>query len=180
MRSATAYTPEYIEKCFTVWYSLGRPDQIDKEFMEQLPKDEYGRVPSSDKIRKFRIKYGWIEHANELDNQALAIRDTSLIQRKAELLLKQAEDAFALAQKAHTHLLSGTFDSSAAAVQAYFRATEEIRKVVGLSDLLQRLGDMSDEEIQDEIRKRFVRLSDTGQTLDAEEIVARTSDDETS
>lgn len=180
MRKQTAYSKEYIEQCFVVWYHNDH-SSMDAEFISKLPKDEYGRVPTPDAIRKWSRMYGWTEHANELDNRAIELRDNSLVLKKAALLQRQAEDAFLLANKAHAHLISGTFDSSAAAVNAYFRATEEIRKVVGLSDLLQRLGDMSDEEVQDEIKKRLARAAEAGQIIiDGEtEEFASGSDEET-
>lgn len=179
MRSTTAYNSQYIEQCFGVWYSSGQPS-LNSGFAARLPKDEYGRLPSPGVLQKWMSKYQWIQRAAELDNRAIELRDNSLVIQKAELLRKQAMDAFRLADHAHQFLLSGTFDSSAAAVNAYFRSTEEIRKVVGLSDLLQRLGDMSDEEVQDEIKKRLARAAESNQIIVDGEELASNSDEETS
>jgi hypothetical protein len=123
-----------------------------------MPEDEFGRKPGISTVKKWYLN-GWEARASELDSKAIEIVETTLITKKAALLQKQAEDAFLLSQKA-----------SAAAVNAYFKATEEVRIVIGISDFLKRLGKMTDDEVQDEIRKRFIRLSEAGQTLEGEEV----------
>lgn len=138
------------------------------------------RQPSRATVIKWFRVYGWNERADRLDAKAMAKVENTLINKKAYLLQHQAEKAFALANKAHDHLMTGTFDSSAAAVNAYFRATEEVRKVIGLSDLLQRLGEMSDEEVQEEIKRRLIRASEAEQVIDLEEDIGGDSHEETS
>lgn len=176
----TPYSPEFIEKCFIAWYSLKNRPVDYRAIARILPEDEHGRRPSRTQVIKWYQRYGWGERADRLDAKAMAKVETTLVNRKAQLLQHQAEKAFALAGKAHDHLMSGTFDTSAAAVNAYFRATEEIRKVVGLSDLLQRLGEMSDEEVQEEIKRRLVRASEAEQVIDLEEDIGGDNDEETS
>ena len=181
MRNSERYSSDFIEKCFITWYSMEERPADYNAIAKILPPDESGRRPARATVQKWYIEYGWGQRADELDSKALAIVENSLITKKAALLQKQAEDAFLLAGKSHAFLMSGTFDSSAAAVNAYFRATEEVRNVVGLSDLLKRLGQMSDEDIQEEIKRRLLRASEAGQIIDAdEELVDGDTDQETS
>lgn len=179
MRSQTPFADEFIEKCFITWYSHPERPTTYYGMQQIMSEDVYGRKPALSTVKKWFLN-GWRERADDLDSKAIEIVETNLIQKKALILQKQAEDAFLLAGKAHAFLMSGTFDSSAAAVNAYFRATEEQRTVIGLSDLLKRLGQMSDDEVQDEIRKRFIRLSESGETLDvdAEEILGGDNNEE--
>lgn len=163
------YNPEFIEKCFVIWYGQERRPSTYYGMAQIMPEDEFGRKPGISTVKKWYLN-GWEARASELDSKAIEIVETTLITKKAALLQKQAEDAFLLSQKAHEFLISGTFDSSAAAVNAYFKATEEVRIVIGISDFLKRLGKMTDDEVQDEIRKRFIRLSEAGQTLEGEEV----------
>lgn len=176
----TPYSLEFIEKCFITWYSLKNRPTDYRAIARILPEDEHGRRPSRTIVIKWYARHKWGERADRLDAKAIEKVENTLINQKAKLLQRQAEDAFVLANKAHTHLISGTFDTSAAAVNAYFRATEEIRKVVGLSDLLQRLGEMSDEEVQEEIKRRLVRASEAEQVIDLEEDIGGDNNEETS
>ena len=159
----TRYSEEYEERCFVAWYGAGRPI-VHARIMEVIPVDEYGRKPSKDTLVGWRNS--WQIRADDLDQRAIEKVESTLITKKAALLEKQAEDAFALAQHAHQFLISGTFDSSASAVQAYFQATKELRAVIGLSDLLQRLGQMNDEELMKEAMKRIAQAANAGQTID--------------
>lgn len=176
----TPYSPEFIEQCFITWYSLKERPVEYGVIAQILPVDEHGRKPSRSSVKKWFLENGWGDRANELDSKAIEIVETTLIHKKAALLQKQAEDAFNLSQKAYQHLISGTFDSSAAAMNTYFKATEEIRNVVGLSDLLKRLGQMSDDEVQEEIKRRLTRASEAGQIIEMEETDSGDYDEETS
>src|SRR5574341_1582526 len=113
-RSATAYTPEFIEKCFTAWYSGGRPEKMG-EHLDIFPVDEHGRSPTIHSLKKWRKLHGWDDHADDLDSKAIQIRDDYLVMTKANILKKQADDAALIAEKALRYLVSGTFDTSSSA-----------------------------------------------------------------
>jgi len=169
MRSATAYTPEFIDKCFTAWYSSGHPDRMG-EHMEIFPVDEHGRKPTIHSLKIWRKKHGWDEYADELDSKAIQIRDDYLVIRKADNLKKQAADSMLIAEKALKFLVSGTFDTSSSAVTAYFRATEEVRMAIGFSELAEKMSKMGEDELKEEIGKRLKQASEAGQVIEAEEI----------
>lgn len=156
-RSATAYTPEFIDRCFTAWYSAGRPESIG-DYMDVFPVDEHGRNPTIHSLKKWRKLYGWDNHADDLDSRAIQIRDDYLVMTKANILKKQADDAALIADKALKYLVSGTFDTSSSAVSAYFRATEEQRLAIGISELVVKMSKMGNEELEREIASRLSRL----------------------
>jgi hypothetical protein len=94
--------------------------------------------------------------------------DDGLINKKAQMLLRHQEDAIKLANKAHDYLLKEGFDSASAAVQAYFKATEEQRKTAGFSDLLERMEKMSNNEVERLIVEKFNRIKENDQIIEIE------------
>lgn len=168
-RSITSYTQEFRDRCFTAWYSAGRPSVL-ADHHDIFPVDENGRKPVISVLKVWRRKYGWDIHADALDTKAIQIRDDYLVVRKADILKKQANDAILIADKALNYLVSGTFDSSASAVSAYFKSTEEVRMAIGISELIEKMSKMSEDELKDEIAKRLKQASEAGQVIEAEEI----------
>lgn len=168
-RQITPYSKEYRDRIFVAWYSAGRPKR-PKQIMELIPLDEHGRKPHFTILNRFINMDRWHERADELDAKANAIVESNLIENKVRILKKQAEDSIMLASKAHEHLLVNGFDSSASAVQAYFKATEEQRTVIGLSEILSKLGKMTDDDLMTEIQRRIARASESGQIIDADDV----------
>jgi hypothetical protein len=156
-----------MEQCFSIWITNGRPGGY--ALWDLLPEEE-GRKPGYSTLDRWRKIYGWEIRADEIDSKAIQIQDDYLATRKADILRQQAENAMKIADKAMSHLVSGTFDSSSSAVAAYFKATEEVRMAIGVSDLIVKLSKMSDDELQDEIRKQLNRASESGQIVEAEEV----------
>ena len=163
------YSDSYIKNVFTVWYQNDRKNF--SSILDKLPKDEHGRVPAVAILQQWRRKYDWDTQANEMDSQVSTLIKNDLISRKADILRQQAQDSFEIAQKAKEFIVSGSFDTSAAAVNAYFRATEELRKVIGISDFMMKVGKMTDEQIQDEIQNYMRRGVDSGQIGEDGEII---------
>lgn len=134
-----------------------------------LPEDEKGRKPNYPMISKWLKDLEWHERADELDARAMILVDEALVNQKAEMLKRQAMDAFAIANKAREFILDEGFDTAASAVNAYFKATEEERITRGMGDFIAKLSKMNDNEIQNEIIKLTNRAADSGQiVLDAE------------
>jgi len=136
--------------------------------MEIFPVAEDGRTATVYTLHGWRKKYAWDLHADELDTKAIQIRDDYLVVRKSDILKKQADDAFLLANKALNFLISGSFDSSSSAVTAYFRATEEVRMAIGISELVEKMSKMSDDELKEEIAKRLQQAANAGQVIEGE------------
>lgn len=167
MRSLSKYTQEFIEKCFTAWYSSGRPSVL-AEHHDIFPIDEHGRKPTIQVLKIWRKKFGWDAHADELDHRAIELRDNYLVLRKADILKKQAEDALKIAEKALQYLTTKDFDTSASAVSAYFKSTEEVRMAIGISELIEKMSKMSEDELKEEIARRLQQAADAGQVIEAE------------
>lgn len=108
----------------------------------------------------------WDIYADEMDAKVVQITDIDLINKKAEMLRQHQSDAVKVAEKALEHIKDKGFDSSSAAVNAYFRATEEQRKTAGFSDLLEKLDKMSNQEVAKEIMAKLDRIRENSQIID--------------
>lgn len=153
------YTDEYKEICFTTWYSMRQPTNMDR-LRDAIPETIDGRKPTSVFLRKWRDECGWNERADALNALAVQKVEEQLINQKADMLRRQAAQAYEIAQKAREHLLENGFDTSASAVNALFKATEEERIVRGVSDMMVRISKMSPEELMKEAAKLLKRNSE--------------------
>ena len=59
------YSDKYIELVFQLWYDGGR--KISQRFVNTLPPDENGNVPSFKGVEKWRDAYGWLQRADVMD-----------------------------------------------------------------------------------------------------------------
>lgn len=150
------FDEDYKEKCFQAWFLAGCPGAPST--IGVVPDAPDGRRPSVATITNWMEAYSWKLRAADLNAQALAKTNEALVNTKADLLKQQFENAVALAKKAFEQMLEKGFDNSNAAVQAYFRATSEQRTVMGLSELLQRVGNMTDDELQKKIAEMAERV----------------------
>ena len=167
-----AYSNEYKEKCFVEWYSNRRPVSAAKT-RELIPNDEKGRKPNYPMLYRWMKELGWNERADELDAKAMVLVDEVLVNQKADMLKRQALDAFKIANKAREHIITEGFDTAASAVNAYFKATEEERTTRGLGDFIVKVSKMSNEELQKKITDLANRASGDLENvldLDAEDI----------
>jgi hypothetical protein len=159
------YEPGYEELCFDAWYLAGKPNQPAR-IQEVCPNSSDGRKPSA--VWFQRKLQEWIPRANDLDLQVAEENDKKLIKSRVAILEKQQKDAMILATKALEYLKVDGFDSSSSAVQAYFRATEEIRKTAGFSNLLEELENMSDNQVRDHIISLVQRATDNNQVVEGD------------
>lgn len=110
----------------------------------------------------------WDIYADDMDVKVAVVTDEDLINKKAEMLRKHQADAAKVAEKALAQIIKDGFDSSAAAVHAYFKSTEEQRKTAGFSDLLEKLEKMTNNEVEQSIINLLNRASENDQIVDAE------------
>lgn len=162
----SSFSDSYKKQCFDAWYLAGRPSEISR-IRSMLPPNEYGDVPSLSALNRWRSEMAWEMYADDLDSRAIQISDNNLIATKVAMLKQHQEDAATIAKKALETIKSDGFDSSASAVTAYFRATEEQRKTAGFSDLLERLDKMTNNDVEAEIRALLSRASANDQIVDA-------------
>jgi hypothetical protein len=163
----TIYGQDYINKCFNTWYLSERP-KTPQAIRKILPEHPSGRLPSFSVIERWVIAGAWDARADELDAAVLAKNDKQLINVKARMLKKHTEQAEKVTTKALDHLIDKGFDSSSAAVQAFYRGLEEQRKTQGFSDLLEKLDKMTNNDVEREIVALLNRASENDQVVEVE------------
>ena len=176
--STREFTDAYIEQCFTVWYSMGQPTNM-QILQDAIPETPEGRKPGIQMLRQLRDTYGWNERADVLNAKAIEVVEHQLIDQKATMLKRQAETAFAVAAVAENHLLSKGFDTAASAVSALKWAQEEERTVRGVSEMMIKISKMSPEELMQEAAKLLKRNSEVIEGVEIEEDVTDDSSDPT-
>lgn len=153
-----SYTDDYRRKVFDTWVLSGRCSI--PRLLDIIPVNDEGNKPNVNTIRAWMEDEDWHSRADIIQSSAMAIADTELIQTKAEMLRQQYRDAVDIAKKAKEAIIDRGFDTSAAAVNAYFKASEEQRRVAGLAEFMEKIGNMSDEQIEAEIAERMARMKD--------------------
>lgn len=156
--SILPFTADYRKKCFDAWVLAGRPSETTR-IRDLVPEDEWGRRPSSAVIGRWMDIYNWQQLGDEIDTQAIEIANKALIQTKAEMFKKQYENAVEIQDIALKNIKEKGFDNSNAAVNAYFKATQEARTVMGISEFMEKIGKMSEKQLQDEIAERLERMN---------------------
>lgn len=165
-----AFTDAYKEECFVAYYSAGRPKSANA-IRDVIPTTDSGSKPSAELIRKWRDGYNWAIRADELDALAYEKTNEMLVEKRSQMLKRQAQSAFKLQQKALDHILGddnnpGKFDSSAAAVSAFFKAVELEQQSTGVSDMLLRMSKLTPEQLTKQLGVMIRRAADSGQIID--------------
>ena len=175
--SAIIYDQDYINACFNTWYMSFRPS-APTAIRKLLPAHPSGRLPSVAQIKRWVIAGAWDSRADELDTRVKEKNDKLLINAKAQMLREHTEMAKQVSDKALAHILEEGFDSSASAVQAFYRGLEEQRKTQGFSDLLEKLDKMTNNDVEREIIALLTRASENDQVVDVDaEDVPQTEED---
>lgn len=133
------------------WYEAGCPSI--RKFAEVMPEDELGRKPGLTNLSSWFDERGWWIRKDELDARAAVQMDDALVAQKVMMLKEQAATYREIRKKAAQHLLENPFDSSAAAVSALVKSSQEERVVRGIAKTIERLAELGDDELMREIRQ---------------------------
>ena len=160
------YDQNYINKSFNTWYLAGRPSEPAK-VRALLPEPPEGlKLPSLSTIERWMVSGAWEARADELDARVHEQTDLELINSKAKMLKEHLEQAKQVTMKALEYIRVDGFDSSSAAVNAFFKGLEEQRKTQGFSDLLEKLESMTNNQVRDEIISLINRATENDQIID--------------
>lgn len=166
-----AYSTEYMEKLFEVWYKLGCPQAtafhryLESNF--EASKDAYGRLPGINTLESWANE-GWLARKDLLDARVATHIDNELVALKVNMLREQAAAFRQVRQKAQKFLMENDFDTSAAAVSAFIKASQEERVALGLSKTIQKLAEMDDDELMQNVKQLASKVSNV---IDASEVV---------
>lgn len=165
----TDYTDEYKLAARTVWYSMGRPNNMN-EIIDALELNQDGKKPSKRSLEMWRKDQDWDWWADELDNKAIVAVEENLIQRKRDMLINHADKAHALFEQSHDFMQEHGFTKMNDAINAFFKAAELERISLGMGEMWERMTKMDDGQLKDEIMKYLKRAEENNQFVDADVI----------
>lgn len=164
------YSIDYQEICFTAWYEAQRPSFT--KLMDILPEDQYGRRPNRNKLSQWAVD-GWYTRADELDARASVAIDTRLVADRIKMLEEQAERGARLQLLGMDYLEDKGFDTSSSALRAVIEGADLEARRRGLSELLEHVGKLSPEQLQDFVADKLARLTISDSTvIDADEVIS--------
>lgn len=152
------YSDKYREACFHAWYQAGRPS--GKSLLGFLPADEYGRKPTSAKIRTWRDE-GWHRRADELDRQVHQEMQKYAIETRVAMLKRHADLGRQMQEKGVDWLSEHEPDKAGDAIRLVVEGVRIESDSVGVSDALLRISKMKDQELSETIGQLLNRLSGT-------------------
>lgn len=170
--SVAAFSPDYIDKVFFIWYSAEQPIVTNKEFIASLPPDELGRKPSPGTMRLWKQNHLWQQRADRMDEEARKIAEIQAITVKADMLKRHASYGETLQQKGMKYFESYDVNSAQTALAMVKTGVEMERTSSGLPDTLIQVADMSPEKLIDSILKLFAKAgisqADMGDIIDGD------------
>lgn len=149
------YTDQYIDQCFYAWYDNGKT--TGKTLLDKLPKSDSGNTPGLMTIKKWADEYNWIARADALDGEISLALDKTVIQKRVEMYEKHADLAGELIDMARDFLSKqvegGGLKTENAALRALELGIDVERKSVGVSDMVRKIGEMTPDQLDNELRK---------------------------
>lgn len=148
-----SFSQPYIEKAFRIWYNHGKPSA--KMLMKYITADmdEWGRVPNWSTVEGWLENY-FVPRANELDAEVKRQLDALVVKEKVEMLKRHAEVGLQMQNMSIEYLNEHRDEISApAAVRMLVEGIRIERESRGIPAALDKIRDMNDEELMDEIKQ---------------------------
>lgn len=163
-KAYTAYSNAYMYTCRARWYDEGCPSSVLSIDKGIFPPDEQGNTVTLGTLRHWISDEGWYIWKDEQDAALASKIDNELVARKFLLVKEQLSQAREIRNKAFLHLKDTDFDSSAAANQAFFKAAEQERSLVGIEEMFEKLSKMDTPAIR-------ARLKELAERAEATEVI---------
>lgn len=176
---SNSYSMDYVEKCFLIWYKLGRP--VITEFIKHVPSDIDGSTVSYNSLVKWPIRYAWNERADVLDAEVSRQIEIQAINEKVEMLRRQADLGKKLQDAGQEYFENNPIESDRTALGAIRTGVEIERNARGIPDALLKIAELKDEELGDIVSKLLTKVhpdealhltgavvEEAGETVDAE------------
>lgn len=147
------FSQPYIEKVFRIWYEHGKPSA--KKLMQYISADldEFGRIPNWSTVEKW-LEETFVPRANELDEEIKRRLDSMVVAEKVEMLKRHAEIGVQMQNVSIEYLNEHKDEISApAAVRMLVEGIRIERESRGIPAALDKIRDMNDEELMDEIKQ---------------------------
>jgi hypothetical protein len=156
--NSNAYSMDYVEKCFLLWYKLGRPSAT--ELMKHVSADEAsGETVHYAMLTKWPTKFAWNERADVLDAEVSRQIEIQAINEKVEMLRRQADLGKMLQDAGAEYFDTHPIDSDRVALGAIKTGVEIERNARGIPDALLKIAELKDEELGDIVGKLLAKIN---------------------
>lgn len=173
----TAFSNAYQEKCFAVWFELGRMGYT--KILDKLPEDEFGRRPSRNVFLLWRTEQDWDVRADEIEAKAAIVTDNVLLNHRILMVKRQASKAKELQDLGMDFLREEGFDSAASAVSAVIKGAELERQSRGLDDMLEKLSKMDSAKLTETVQGLLERQNVPEDIIDMADVPEEEKEEET-
>lgn len=133
--------------------------------MNIIPADEQGRTANFHQITHWFDDYQWIQWKDTMDAELSVQIEKRLMTERMKLVKEQLEQSGKIRRKAFAEIEEKGFDSSASAVQAFFKAADSERGLMQIDKMIAELAEKDTVDIQKEFRELAERA---GLTIDGE------------
>jgi hypothetical protein len=152
------YPQPYIDQLFTIWYSMGKP--AASSFSATMPPYDDGitkRKPALQTVQKWIIDI-FVDRGKVLDDQVMNQINQRLVADKVEMLNRHAELGFHI-QNMALEYLDGNKDklNVSNSVRLLVEGVRIERESRGISTTLEKITNMSDEELEKQVRQLVER-----------------------
>ena len=163
-RPSDNYPADYKEKVFYIWYNHGKPAEY--KLLRFIPPDldQFHRVPTVSGLKRW-IDVEFYPRARMLDDLVRKEMDEKVVAEKVEMLQRHAKIGKQMQDKAINFLNEyPDLMNSPAAVRLLVEGIRIERESVGVSTILNKIVNLTDEDLQSEVEKILIQ----GKLLEAE------------
>jgi hypothetical protein len=155
---SNAYSMDYVEKCFLLWYKLGRPTAT--ELIKHISPDEAsGDIVHYQMLSKWSSKFAWNERADVLDAEVSRQIEIQAINEKVEMLRRQADLGKMLQDAGQEYFETHAIESDRTALGAIKTGVEIERNARGIPDALLKIAELKDEELGEIVGKLLAKIN---------------------
>jgi hypothetical protein len=131
------------------------------EEMKLVPADEQGRTANAYQITHWFDDFQWTQWRDVMDAELSVQIEKRLMTERMKLVKEQLVQSGKIRRKAYDEIEANGFDSSASAVNAFFKASEEERGLMQIDKMIAELAEKDTVDIQKEFRELAERAGIT-------------------
>lgn len=165
--NSESYSDPYKMSVRAIWYSNGCPSIKKLIEMNIIPPDEQGRIVNAYQIKHWFDDEQWIQWRDVINAELSVQIEKRLMTERMKLVKEQLDQSGKIRRKAFAEIEEKGFDSSASAVNAFFKSMEEERGLMQIDKMIAELTEKDTATIQREFKELAERAGIT--IIDAEE-----------
>lgn len=146
-----------------LWYQHGCLPARKAIELNVFPPDEQGNVVSESALGHWiGDDSSWHEWRDVMDAELSVKVENELLRDRMEIIKEQLKQSREIRNEAAEHIINKGFDSSAAAVSAFFKSTAEERGLMQIQKVIEDLSKLETTALQ----KKFKELAERSEATD--------------